>query len=61
MIARTHSYALLGSSPQAVEVEVDVHRGLPAFSVIGLPEAAVRESRERIRAAAPLEEGVLLG
>jgi magnesium chelatase family protein len=34
-----------------VRVEVDVHRGLPAFSVVGLPDAAVREARERVRAA----------
>ena len=32
-------------------IEADVHRGLPAFSVVGLPDAGVRESRERIRAA----------
>ena len=34
-----------------VTVEVDVRRGLPAFSVVGLPDRAVRESRERVRAA----------
>ena len=34
-----------------VDAEVDIHRGLPAFSVVGLPDAAVRESRERVRAA----------
>ena len=34
-----------------MRVEVDVHRGLPAFSVVGLPDAAVREARERVRAA----------
>jgi magnesium chelatase family protein len=34
-----------------VRVEVDVHRGLPAFSVVGLPDVAVREARERVRAA----------
>ncbi len=34
-----------------VTAEVDIHRGLPSFAVVGLPDAAVRESRERVRAA----------
>jgi magnesium chelatase family protein len=34
-----------------VRVEVDVHRGLPGFAIVGLPDAAVREARERVRAA----------
>lgn len=34
-----------------MDVEIDIHRGLPAFSLVGLPDAAVRESRERVRAA----------
>jgi magnesium chelatase family protein len=48
-IART--FALLGIHAEAVHVEVDVRGGLPGFTVVGLPDAAVRESRERIRAA----------
>ena len=40
-----------GSRPRDVRVEVDVRRGLPAFAIVGLPDAAVRESRERVRAA----------
>src|SRR5215211_4239218 len=48
-MART--FTLLGVGAQEVIVEVDVHRGLPAFSLVGLPDAAVRESRERVRAA----------
>lgn len=51
MLATTNSYILDGISAQTVRVEVDVHRGLPAFTILGLPDAAVRESRERIRAA----------
>ena len=35
----------------AVDAEVDINRGLPSFSLVGLPDAAVRESRERVRAA----------
>jgi len=36
---------------QAVSVEVDVHRGLPSFAIVGMADAAVREERERLRAA----------
>ena len=34
-----------------VRVEVDVSKGMPAFDIVGLPDAAVRESRERVRTA----------
>lgn len=50
MLARLHSYAVLGMDAYPVEVETDLSRGLPAFSIVGLPDAAVRESRERVRA-----------
>lgn len=45
------SRALVGLDAPAVRVEVHVGSGLPAFHVVGLPEAEVRESRERVRAA----------
>jgi len=48
-IART--FTLDGISARPVRVEVDVHRGLPNFTIVGLPDAAVREARERVRAA----------
>ncbi len=51
MLATAQTFTLDGVSAQPVRVEVDVHRGLPAFSVVGLPDAAVREARERVRAA----------
>lgn len=51
MLARTRTLAVNGIDAVAVDVEVDIHRGLPAFSLVGLPDAAVRESRERVRAA----------
>ncbi len=51
MLASTRTFSLDGILARAVRVEVDVHRGLPAFQVVGLPDAAVREARERIRAA----------
>lgn len=51
MLATVQTFTLDGIEARSVRVEVDVHRGLPAFSVVGLPDAAVREARERVRAA----------
>ena len=51
MLARTRTFALQGVDAVPVDVEIDIHRGLPSFSLVGLPDAAVRESRERVRAA----------
>lgn len=51
MFASVRSATLLGVSGQHVAVEVHVSSGLPAYSVVGLPDAAIRESRERVRAA----------
>src|SRR3954470_19206422 len=51
MIASARTFALHGVGAREVTVEVDVRKGLPAFSLVGLPDAAVRESRERVRAA----------
>src|SRR3954453_9638604 len=51
MLASVATFALEGIDSREVTVEVDLRRGLPAFSIVGLPDAAVRESRERVRAA----------
>ena len=51
MFATAHTFTLDGISARPVRVEVDVHRGLPGFQIVGLPDAAVREARERVRAA----------
>lgn len=48
---RVLSYAIQGIDAVPVAVEVDVSPGLPGFEVVGLPDAAVREARERVRAA----------
>lgn len=56
MIAKTTTYSIEGVTARRVTVEVDIRSGLPSFSVVGLPDAAVRESRERVRAAM-LNEG----
>src|SRR6188508_2599495 len=51
MLAEAQTFTLDGISARPVRVEVDIRRGLPAFCVVGLPDAAVREARERVRAA----------
>src|SRR6476469_1639466 len=51
MLATARTFTLDGIAARPVRVEVDVHRGLPAFSLVGLPDTAVREARERVRAA----------
>jgi magnesium chelatase family protein len=51
VLATAHTFTLDGISARPVRVEVDVHRGLPNFTIVGLPDAAVREARERVRAA----------
>lgn len=51
MLARVQSCATQGIQGLFVEVEADLGSGLPTFSIVGLPDAAVRESRERVLAA----------
>ncbi|HEX6940714.1 MAG TPA: YifB family Mg chelatase-like AAA ATPase [Longimicrobiales bacterium] len=51
MLAQVRSGAVLGVEAYAVRVEVDLANGLPSMSVVGLPEGAVREGRERVTAA----------
>src|SRR5215218_849570 len=51
MLASTATFAIEGVDSHEVTVEVDVRQGLPVFTVVGLPDAAVREARERVRAA----------
>ena len=51
MICTLRSFGLEGIRGYEITVEADISQGLPAFEVVGLPDAAVREARERIRAA----------
>ncbi len=51
MLAKVLTYALRGLDAHAVTIEVDVTNGLPAVVIVGLPDSAVRESKERIRPA----------
>ena len=50
-LARVHTRAIVGVEAPPVAVEVDISGGLPSFNLVGLPETAVRESRDRVRAA----------
>jgi len=51
VLSRVTTFAIDGVEPRRVSVEVDIRSGLPAFTIVGLGDTAVRESRERIRAA----------
>ena len=51
MLAKVLSAELVGLEAHLIEVEVDMGGGLPQFSIVGLPDATVRESRDRVRAA----------
>ncbi|MBN1123135.1 MAG: YifB family Mg chelatase-like AAA ATPase [Anaerolineae bacterium] len=51
MLAKVNSCALVGLDGTPVDVEVDMARGMPSISVVGLPSAAVKESKDRVRAA----------
>lgn len=51
VLAKVLSAAIVGIDAHLVEVEVDLSSGLPQFSIVGLPDATVRESRDRVRAA----------
>src|SRR3712207_2525451 len=51
MLARVTTFAIDGVESRRVWVEADIRAGLPAFTVVGLADKAVREARERVRAA----------
>lgn len=51
MLAQVDSSAILGIDAYIVRVEVDISSSLPSFTIVGLPDAAVQESRERVRSA----------
>src|SRR5437588_987469 len=51
MLARAATFAIEGVEPRQVWVEVDIRPGLPTFTIVGLGDVAVRESRDRIKAA----------
>ncbi len=51
MLAKLKTLSLFGLSGEEVQIEVDMHRGLPAFTIVGLADTAVQESKERVRSA----------
>ncbi len=51
MLSKITSYTLQGLDGLPVDVEVDISRGVPKFDIVGLPDTAVKESKERVRAA----------
>ncbi len=51
MLAKVLSSAVIGIDAVIIEVEVDITAGLPAFTTVGLPEASVKESKERVKSA----------
>lgn len=51
MVARVNTVAFQGVDVQPVDVQVQISNGLPAFTIVGLPDKAVAESKERVRAA----------
>lgn len=51
MLAKVTSCAVVGLEGVLISVEVDIARGLPSMTIVGLPDTAVQESRERVRAA----------
>jgi magnesium chelatase family protein len=51
MVALAHGFTIDGPEARPVEVELDVRNGLPAFTIVGLADTAVREARERIQTA----------
>ena len=51
MISKVYSATCFGIDAYLVEIEVDVSNGMPQMAIVGLPDQAVRESKERVRAA----------
>jgi len=51
MLSKIYSSAILGIDAYLLEIEVDIHPGLPYFATVGLPDGAVKESKDRVKAA----------
>lgn len=51
MLAKVKSYGLQGINGYEVQVEIDINSGLPGIEMVGLPDAAIKESKERVRSA----------
>lgn len=51
MLAKIHSFGLLGIDAYPIEIEVDISSGLPAITLVGMADTCIRESRERVKSA----------
>ena len=51
MLSKVKSYGLVGLEGYLVEVEIDINNGLPAFDIVGLPDASIKESKDRVKSA----------
>lgn len=51
MFCKLNSYSLNGIDALPIEVEIDLHDGLPGFDIVGLPDSAVKEAKERVKSA----------
>ncbi len=51
MLAKLKTISLFGLKSAIIEIEVDLHRGMPSFSIVGLGDTAIQESKERVRSA----------
>ena len=51
MAVKLYSATYLELQGKIIEVEVDILRGMPSFTIVGLPDASVKEARERVRSA----------
>ena len=51
MFSKIFSYGLVGLNGLKIDVEVDTNAGVPSYDIVGLPDTAVKESRERVRSA----------
>jgi magnesium chelatase family protein len=51
MLSEVISFGLQGITGTRVKIETDIYNGMPAFEMVGLPDAAVKESKERVRSA----------
>ena len=51
MLSKVKSFALDGINGYPVDIEIDINLGVPSYETVGLPDTAIKESRERIRSA----------
>ena len=51
MISKTYSFGIIGLEAYPVEIEIDVAKGLPAVTLVGLADTAIKESKERVKSA----------